>query len=247
VRERTRLVVAAGLLATLAQGCLLGGSPFREPLDRIWEEWMLAAHYGFFRGGKEEPWPIVGEDKIVSSPVGASDSKYGIEIQGSTSGIGGAYWNLTGGLLARVATPKGLVELFGKEIVRVHLPFHTAKYGRDYSYEFFLVARSHPTARGQLIKRWFFPAEELAMTIDPQTEELLRRAARSEDEAKKRIEQNMSHKIDGYLRLDLDMRAAVVTISGLKRPFEERVEIPAQLFERGNACCARQLMIGRVR
>lgn len=228
MRERTRLVAAAGLLAALAQGCLLGGSPSREPLDRTWDEWMLAAHYGFFRGGKEEPWPIVGEDKIVSSPVGASLSKYGIEIQGS-SGIGEAYWNLMGGLLARVETPKGLVELFGKEIVRVHLPFHTAKYGRDYSYEFFLVARSHPTARGQLIQRWSFPSEELALTIDPKTEESLRRLARSEKETEKLIEQNKSHEIHGYLRLDGD-RSVVVTIVGLKRPFQEPVSLPAELF-----------------
>jgi hypothetical protein len=43
-----------------------------------------------------------------------------------------------------------MVELFGKQIVRSHWPWDTAKYGRDYSYEFFLLVRPRPTDRAEV-------------------------------------------------------------------------------------------------
>ena len=124
--------VLAGLSLCL-QSCLLDMAPAREPLDRMWIERMLAAEYGSWANGVN--LPAVGGDEIRSWPVGAGTTRHGIGIHaGSTLGGGG--WSFTGGMVGRVAMGSATVELFGKDVARVHGPKGTANLP-DQSYEFF--------------------------------------------------------------------------------------------------------------
>jgi hypothetical protein len=52
------LAAALLLLATLTEGCLLDTAPRRAPLDRVWEEWMLAGYYVAWSDGIVELWPV---------------------------------------------------------------------------------------------------------------------------------------------------------------------------------------------
>jgi hypothetical protein len=217
------------LCVALAHGCFLDREPPREPLERIWNEWMLAGHYGRWSGGQERSWQTERRNTTASHPLGARDTKYGIEVNGGWSGFAMGGWGLLGGLIGRAETPTGTVELFGKEIVRVHWPEATAKYGRDYSYEFFLVLRPRPAGRGRVIKQWHFPPAELALTITPQIEEWIRQSTSSEKDARRQIEQNKSHMINGYLKFDAAARSATVTITGLTTPFVEHIDLSREL------------------
>jgi len=113
------------VLPAVLDGCLALAQS-RERLDQIWDGWMLAGHYGYWEDGRERPWSIARENKIVSYPVGAHTTAYGIVVKGS-GGLVGTDWILTGGLIGRIQTPGAAIELFGKEIVRVHLPFTQRK------------------------------------------------------------------------------------------------------------------------
>lgn len=190
---------------------------------------MLEGRYGHWVSGEEVPWPIPMEDRIAASPVLASLTKYAIKIE-SIGSFWKGVWSLRGGLIGRVVAPTVAIELFGKEIVRTHRPFYTAKFGRDYSYEFFLVVRPRPNGHGRLIKQWRFLPEEVALTIPPETEKAIRQGASSEKEAQRLIEQSKSHYlVRGFLRYHPGTKTAVVTVMGLKRLFEERVDLAREL------------------
>jgi len=87
-----------------------------------------------------------------------------------------------GGLLARHDLSTAAVELFGKEIVRVHMPWESAKYGRDYRYEFFLVLRPRGGATARLVRQWTFRPEEVVLSVARETADFLR-SGRSEEDA----------------------------------------------------------------
>jgi len=98
----------------------------------------------------------------------------------------------------------------------------------DESFKFFLVVRPRPTGPGRLVKRWSFSNEELGRTIPPGLEENLR-AKYSGIELERALERSRGIYINGYLTLDERDKIATVTISGLARPFEERVDLSKEL------------------
>jgi len=86
--------------------------------------------------------------------------------------------------------------LFGKEVLRVHGPAWTFRYGRDFSYEFFLVVRpDRPAAVGRVVTEWMFSPEELALTGSPVERGLFRRSTRSEADSEAIV-----HPVEGALQ-----------------------------------------------
>ena len=215
--------ILAGLSLCL-QSCLLDMAPAREPLDRMWMERMLAAQYGSWADGVN--LPAVGSDEIRSSPVGAGTTRHGIGIHaGSTLGGGG--WSFTGGMIGRVAMGSATVELFGKDVARVHGPKGTSNLP-DESYEFFLIVRPAGPGAARVVRDWRFPWEELAPTVAPEVAERLRQQYAGA-ELEKRLERNQIISVHGYLTVDPNGKVATVTITGLKRPFQERVDLAREI------------------
>lgn len=213
------------VLPLLVQGCVFDIAPSREPLDEAWKERMLAGEYGqWFDGVK---WSFIGRDEMQSSPGRASGTRYGISI--SNQGLlGGAGWSTVGGMVAHVVRPGASVELFGREVVRAHGMKRTVT-DQDFSYEFFLVVRPSPTGRGRPVKQWSFPREELALRTAPGVLESLPPNYPAEVRKSLESEANKRFYIDGFLSFDEQSKTATVTITGLVRPFQERVDLSQEL------------------
>lgn len=218
--------------ALFAQACLLDIPPPREPLDELWKRWMLEGYYGRWKDGREMRKDPSGRDTIHTYPEGASRTQYGIEVSETRSTNAG--WQLEGGLIARISVSDRSIELFARETTRVHGPTYTAAVGRDHTYDFFLVGRPGTSNSGKLLKQWHFTPKELAMTGDPVDPAIFQRSTRSQ---RADIEGILNpprgayprHFIDGYLDFDPTTKIATVTITGLKRPFQDRVDLSREL------------------
>ncbi len=197
--------------------------PAREPFDEIWTRGMLAGHYGWWVNGREIPLPAAGEDRIASSPAAAGLTRHGIRVE-YRGRWGQGDWLLMGGLLARHDLPTAAVELFGKEIVRVHMPWESAKYGRDYRYEFFLVLRPRGGATARLVRQWTFRPEEVVLLVARETADFLR-SGRSEEDALRLIDRQRVAKVRGKLGVDAASPTAAVTLTGFVECIEERVDL----------------------
>lgn len=186
------------------QGCLLDIAPAREPIEDAWKAHMLAGEYGEWVDGKKTSF-VGDKDEINSSPVSAGLTRYGVDVREQSALWGGA-WSMLGGMVGRVVLAHASVELFGNEIARVHGPWYTVS-DKDYSYEFFLVVRPIATGRGRLIKQWSFPREAL----------ILRRRDLP------------SFSVEAFVAFDETHKIATITITGLVRPFSERVDLSREL------------------
>jgi hypothetical protein len=213
----------AGLLVALSlftQGCLLDMAPAREPMDATWESHMLAGDYGTWFYSEKRSY--VGPDKIESSPERASGTRYGITISDQST-LGGGGWSLTGGIVGRLDRPGASIELFGKKVTRLHGPKRMVT-PQDHSYEFFLLVRPTGAQRGGVVKRWTFPYEELGQTVPPALERNLR-ARYTGLELENALARSKGIFVDGYLSFDEQSKTATVIITGLVRPFQERVDL----------------------
>ena len=76
------------------------------------------------------------------------------------------------------------------------------------------------------MKDWHFSWEELAPTVAPEVAEKLKRQYAGAA-LERELERNQIISLDGYLAVDPDGKVATVTITGLKRPFQERVDLPS--------------------
>jgi len=189
---------------------------------------MLAGHYGRWANGREEEGQTgAREDVEPSLPAHVSNTKYRIDVTSSDEVFAG-WWDMRGGLVGRSMVPGGRLELFGRTNTRVHWPWYTAKIGRDYSEDYFLVLRSDVTGRGQLIKEWFFPFFALGLYVDPRIEDESRRTLPKE-EAQRHIDQNKYHLVRAYVHFDPQSSIAKVTITGLTTPFEQLVDLSHEL------------------
>jgi hypothetical protein len=227
------LAVSALTLAALAQGCLLFDiPPAVGPLDDVWQERMLTGRYGAWKDGTEVPpawrrWRDPDADKIASYPVGAQFTKYGIEVRQTRSTNAG--WELVGGLVGQVDLDGRTIELYGRQVIRVHGPVGTLSIERDVAYDFFLVLRPSNGARGRVVRHWRFPPEDLALTGSPVDPAIFRRSTRTKADIETILhpaEGSLSqHYVDGYLDSNPESNAATVTVTGLKRPFREVVDL----------------------
>ena len=121
----------------------------------------------------------------------------------------------------------GSIELFGKGISRVHGLKRTV-YPQDHSFEFCLVVRPTGAAQGAIVKHWSFPYEELGRTVPPALERNLR-ARYAGVELENELARSKGIYVDGYLSFDEQSKTATVTITGLRQPFKERVDLSQAL------------------
>jgi hypothetical protein len=228
------------LAAWTTSACaLLNIPPAREPLEQKWTESMLAGHYGRWENGEESRLPkyetvLAPPGLIDSYPVGATFTRYNIEIEHYAHPDGAGWW-LRGGLIARVPVGGAAVELFGRENDRIHRrPFSWGfAYGKDVEYDFFLVVRPAGPAPARVIARWHFPPESLALSGDPIDRELLKRSTRHAPDIEGFIHpapgEMRRHLVDGFLDFDPISQIARVSVSGVRQPFGATVDLSAEI------------------
>ncbi len=188
----------------------------REPLDRFWEEHMLAGRSGIYSNGKRTQFePDSSFQSAKGSPRDAWLKKKGIAVSDlrGTRLIGlfrKGGWILEGGLLAKAKTQSSTIELYGKRVVRAEpvsiLSFILHRDNqREYGYEFFLLHRKNGMAKAHVVKKWIFNPEDTPVFMD-----------------------NFDV-VRGFLRYDPATRIATVTITGLKRPIGEHIDLSKEL------------------
>ena len=121
-------------------------------------------------------------------------------------------WLLEGGLLAQAVDGSSTFELYGKAVVRrfpfVPFPFHRER-PHETGYEFFLLHRGPGVPHATIVGQWVCPPDEVVV--------------------KRESTGGTYEDVRGMLRYDPDTRTAMVTITGLKRPIEERVDLSLAL------------------
>jgi hypothetical protein len=223
----------------IAAGCMLiDVPPSPRSLDGRWTEWMLSQHYARWDNGKETTLeshmasrPL--RETIASYPDGAPFTRFGIGMSESLYKEGPA-WEMDGGLIARVAIGNDMLDLFGRETRRVHRFLFAYGFapGHDFSYEFFLVLR--PSGQpARVVREWHFPSGTLALSGDSIDERLLRRSTRSATDIDSFVHPTEGavrwHLVDGFLDFDPATKVATVSVSGLKQPFSEAVDLSREL------------------
>jgi hypothetical protein len=188
-----------------------GEPPPRVHLDALWEKHMLAGTfvvmniYGSITEGSEKHPPLLVDPKR-EEPIYPSGMSHPISILSVGEGLfrrGG--WYLGGGLLRRISDGPVTIEIYGKRVVRrfPYIPFPPHSGGpEETSSEFFLLYRK-PGSPGTIIRKWIFLPEEIVIDRDDQSE------------------------VRCVFQYDRASKTATVTIHGLKRPFEDRVDLSA--------------------
>lgn len=201
-----------GLLVLAVQLSVAGEIP-REPLDRVWEEHMLSGTFGIFGEGKRQEYVWKQSyESAMGMPSAAAFTKQGIIVSDLRETrflglwrVGG--WSLEGGLLDRVQELTSSLELYGKQVTRTE-PFfilgtklwHAPK--EKFSYEFFLLQRRQGVSRGTVLKKWVIRPEEIQQSNE-----------------------GASPDIRAYLKYDSATKVATVSITGLKRHFEDHIDV----------------------
>jgi len=194
-------------------------------LEATWRERMLTGHYGAWHNGKEVAatrWE--SKDTVHSFPEGASLTIHRINISSTNSWGNGEDHH--GGLLARVPLGRVTVELFGKLFAPIRLGGYSVERGQGF--DVFLVVRPMGGGYGRLVKHWRFWPKELLLTGDPVDPDIFRRSSRND--LQRRVAPGSMgtyrfHFVDAYLDVDEPSRTATVTVTGLKCPFAERVNL----------------------
>ena len=114
---------------------------------------------------------------------------------------------IRGGLLGLAREGDSTIELYGKAVERQHsyFQFHRDP-PRETTYEFFLLHRKPSSPVATIVRRWMFDRAEV-------------------DEKQSRPTEG----VRGTLRCDPGTQTATVTITGLKRPVEEKVDLTTVL------------------
>lgn len=192
------------------------GEISREALERLWEKHMLDGTFAIYSDGTRTNYLSERSFEAArGSPSEVWTTKQGIAISDrrDTKLLGlwrGGGWSIFGGMLARVSAGFSSIELYGRVIVSAQpsffLNFHPSN-ETEYGYDFFLVKRNTTTRLGTVAKRWTFSSDE-AIHIGRITN------------------------VRAQLAYDPANTVAIVTITGLKRPFEERIDLSKVLGER---------------
>ncbi len=216
------------VVSVMLWGCAAGAGGDAPNLEDLWREWMLAGYFGVWRNGKEIIDSRRNVDEIDSYPEGAYLTKYGIDI--STMNSWGNGETHKGGLLARMPLRTVRVELFGKRFAPLRRGGFLVE---EQSYEIFLVVRSGPGGYGRLVKHWRFAPNELLLDGDPVDPSVFRRSTRNAVQINRILHPAPRtlrfHFVDAYLDVDEAGSIATVTVTGLKRPFAERVDLAPYL------------------
>jgi hypothetical protein len=229
--RRRALIAGALAVALLAAGALAyrcaDRPTSREAHDRVWMERMLAGRYGDWleTGSRLHP-PFPGDDHVASRAESAFLTRYGLGVttEGSTPLAGD--WRLRGGVVGRAPARGGAtVELVLKQMARIHWPSGAARHGRDYAYDVFLLVRP-PGAAARLVRQWHIPPADIALFVPRAGQE---RAGRLPPPTGDPAPPRRTMRVEGLLAVDPSGSAATVTVLGLRRPFEERVDLAEAL------------------
>ena len=201
------------MLLGLATGCGHSGPVSREPLDAAWNETMLTGVRAIIANGRRLDVPSsVPLESVGGNPFFASTGERGISVcdYRETRLLGlwrNGGWCLGGGLLQRVEDPPDVLELYAKLVRRMYpyfpLPIHRDT-REDWGFEFFLLHRSPAAPRAAVLARWVFRPEEAPPGPG-----------------------GGSPFVHGYLEYDPRAEMATVAITGLRRPFAQRVDVSA--------------------
>lgn len=212
-RRRTRIgLMAAAVFGVLAVKCMLSSPSPREPLDRLWEQHMLAGtavlliHDGTTFRTPDLVIARLAWEERNGSVLDAVGTEYGIAVQYRREWcvlglwrLGG--WSLSGGLVRRLDHGAVTIELYGKQVQRVEPFFPPWRFRSDVpgrtDFELFLLRRDKASRAAAIIRRWSFRQEE--------------------------VEGGQGGLVWGQLRLDPTMKTVTVTITGLKLPFAAQV------------------------
>lgn len=213
-----RIIVLALIFPILGISPVEAGElPAREPLDALWEQSMLEGKPNtaiaisiedgqthkseFSRKEGPEPWRESPELAGFGA-LGVTAVQYGEGFWGN----GG--WVLTGGLLGRTKEGSSMIELYGKAVIHVlpyfPFPFHRDK-PHETGYEFFLLQREAGSPKATVLKKWIFAPQEVVLkpqSVGPPRED-----------------------VRATLEYDDTAQQAMVTITGLTRPFKESVAV----------------------
>jgi hypothetical protein len=117
-------------------------------------------------------------------------------------------WELVGGLLGRAVADSSSLELWGKAAVQVFpyfpFPFHR-EIPHETGYEFFLLLRQPGSTPATVVRQWAFKPNEVVVTHATT-------GGNYED-------------VRAVLKYNEAARTATVAVSGLKRPFEDRLDL----------------------
>lgn len=222
----TRLVGVGSLLGFFVAagmglaGVAAGEPPPREPLDALWEHHLLE--------GKSSSVAVEVKDSKVStsetSPPKMTGLKtgmtallflapHGIIVRQLGDGFwGNGGWILQGGLLDQVNDGPSIIQLYVKEVQHQHpyfpFPFHR-EIPHETGYEFFLLQRKAGVPGATIIRKWVFLPQDVVVAHHST-------GGTYED-------------VRGLLRYEATSRIANVKITGLKRPFDERVDLSSAL------------------
>lgn len=189
-------------------------APVRTPLDRSWEEHMLDGRAGIIaiegsQTRRSDNPSIESFERARGQPEEAVWTNRGISVARFGEGFwGNGGWRLEGGLLARAVDGPSSFELYGKAVVRQFsyfpFPFHR-EIPHETGYEFFLVHRLSSAPQATIVRKWVFPPNEVVVKS-------VSHGGTRED-------------VQAVLQYDAGTRTATVRITGLRRPYEERVDL----------------------
>ena len=231
---KAELVIAGTLIAILGSAALAMASEIqREPLDRLWEEHMLAGTSANYRNGRAQEGRvqyIPRLEQAKGSWVVATQKPQAVRVSDSR-GTGlfgllrGGGWALDGGLLDQTEEHGGAVELYIKKVAPVYpgLLDHSAP-RKEQSYEFFLLYRPNDAPQARILNKWVINPEQVHWYV---RDYLLQGPLRVDDKAILRA--NETSDVRGFLAYDPTTKIATITITGLKQPFEDRVDLSAAL------------------
>jgi hypothetical protein len=215
-----RLFGLAVAVVVVLSGPVRAEPSTHAPLDVLWEQYMLEGRLSKITIALRDSRVDLAESASSASfefarghPESAAFNSYGISVMRLGEGIwGNAGWVVTGGLLSRTTQDARIVELYGKAVVRrfayFPFPFHR-EIPHETGYDFFLLLRQPGTSGARVIRKWTFMPNEVLV--------------------KRETTAAPPEYVRGVLRYDAGSRVATVTISGLKHPFDERVDLSSAL------------------
>jgi hypothetical protein len=187
-----------------------GKPPPSTSIHMLWEKHMLEGTFVVMTledsGSRiAERHPPESTDPKEDEPTFPSSMSHPISIQKLGEGLfGNGGWVLAGGLLRRVRDGSSMLELYGKKVVR-QFPYFPFPPHRDtpqeVGYEFFLLKRNPGVSRATVIHKWTFSPDEV-------------------------ISKNPNYPyVRASLQYEVTARSVTLTVTGLKRPFKDRVDL----------------------
>jgi len=196
----------------------------------LWESLMLEGTRARYIGGKKyNDTPFLSPKRVLGSPLGVVDGPRGISVyeDKGTALLGllqGSGWILDGGLIGQVEGTTATLELYG----RVVWPLHSVPLGiggprvkpkEEKTYDFFLLRRERGAPRATVLAKWTIQPREIVWFLSEDKLE----GPLGKDETYRWL--NETEDVRGFVRYLPENQEAEVTITGLTRPFVERVKV----------------------